>query len=1152
MSNITFSEIMNFYSGHNESVYEDLKKDYLGGSLIPFVGAGLSIFCGYLSWPKVLEKLTEFIFEDDIKVNASKMIEDNKLLQAAQTIYDNYPRMLIELRKIIDYDKIANCDPGDWYTSAAYVLPYLFDKSIVMTTNFDRVLEEVYDRCHVKFGRVVSPHEPDILSQIRQAAPHCLFKLHGDIGPDTYDIDKLVFTQKQYDAAYHSDGPLMKELPLWFQNKRLLFLGCSLMQDRTMDVLQQVTESNRGLDHYAILACEANEIGRRSRALGELGISAIYYPDGRHEAVRVILERLLEETAPSKYEEMNRYVDRYIPISKPEHRFMYDSGYIGFTGRAKELEQLMDFCQNPKQISWWAVTGPGGMGKSRLVYEFTEARKKEGWEIVWLNQNQDIYPRLLDWTPPVDQCILVADDVQSYLQAIGNWISSVSKKKRSEKLRILLLEREGEDLNSAKWAEIMRADAPYDDTIQSLCYCSDFLQLEPLSDDELKAVMTDFALASGKIIKDDRLMERLLKTLQEVDGDLQRPIYALAIVDAWCDGEDPTRWDKEQILGELTNRELKFYYNRLRNLSNDKISKELRFEFENLLARSCISGILPLKEIRDEEYQKLHIRADKLEMEFYELLRAMGVVHRVKVYRLIKSQSETEKPKREEIIIEAVELDCPDLVKEYLVLRQAFEKGTMDLILPDNWVNRPYQMQFIRRVLIDYPEKLEEKRQFLEKFFDGKPKDDYCAWRYSDLLFGVTVQLPKLREWAVGRLEKLYSEYQSNDDVRLAYAKSLVNLTVEQSLKAREQSVTKLATLYEQNNANKEKEVAYARGMMNPTVEQSLEACEQSVTKLATLYEQSDMNEKIAVEYAKGLYNLTVEQSSEACEQSVTKLVTLYEQNNANEEIAVTYAEGLVNLTAKQSLEACEQSVTKLATLYEQNNANKEIAVEYAKGLMNLTVEQPLERCEQSVSKLATLYEQNNASEEIAVEYAKGLVNLTAEQSLDECKQSVNKLAALHELYEKNEEIAVRYAKGLFGLTIELSTEVCEESVNKIILLHTRFQNNEEIAIKYAYCLVNYALVQDSEQKVREILQQSKTLLEEHSQNTEIQLSYAQTWFNLTLVQSPDALRQTVQELKEFLRKHSEAHEKFQLALDEYLAEHPDHTERYASLVLRT
>lgn len=1032
MSNITFSEIMDFYPRHNQSVFEDLKKNYQRGSLIPFVGAGLSVFCGYLGWQQVLKKLTEFIFEDDIKVNASKMIEDNKLLQAAQTIYDNYPRMLIELRKIIDYDKIANCDPGDWYTSAAYVLPYLFDKSIVMTTNFDRVLEEVYDRCHVKFGRVVSPHEPDILSQIRQAAPHCLFKLHGDIGPDTYDIDKLVFTQKQYDAAYHSDGPLMKELPLWFQNKRLLFLGCSLMQDKTMDVLQQVTKANPGLDHYAILACKPEKIGQRSRELGEQGISAIYYPENRHEAVRVILERLLEETDSGKYEEMNRHVERHIPISKTEHRFMYDSGYIGFTGRTKELEQLMDFCKNPKQISWWAVTGPGGMGKSRLVYEFTEARKKEGWEIVWLNQNQDIYPRLLDWTPPVDQCILVADDVQSYLQAIGEWISSVSKKKRSEKLRVLLLEREGEDLSSAKWAEMMQVDEPYDDTISSMCYCSDFLQLEPLSDDELKAVMTDFAVASGKVLNNDGLMERLLVTLQEVDKNLQRPIYALAIVDAWCDGKDPTRWDKEQILNELTNRELRFYYNRLRNLSNDRISPELRSEFENLLARSCIRGILPLDEIRDEEYQKLHIRADKLEMEFYELLRAMGVVHRVTVYIITESQDETEKPKLEESIIEAVKLDCPDLVKEYLVLRQVFDKGKMNLILPDNWENRPYQLQFIRRVLIDYPEKLEGQSRFLEAFFDGNPKNDYCAWIYSDLLLGVTVKLPELGEQAVERLEKLYDKYQSNESIRMTYARCLFNLTVEQPLEER------------------------------------------------------------------------------------------------------------------------EQNVSKLATLYEQSNSDEDIAVAYAKGLVNLTIKQPLEECRQSVDRLAALHEKHGINEKIAIRYAKGLCNLIAEQPLEECKQSVNKLAVLYGQYAENEEIAVRYADGLFNLTTELSTEICEESADKMSALYMRFQHNEQIAVSYADCLVNYALAQDSEEKVQEILEKSKALLEEYPQNTEIQLSYAQTWFNLTLVQSPDALRQTVQEIKEFIRKHPEAKEKFQLALDEYLAEHPDHTERYASLVLRT
>ncbi len=32
MSNITFSEIMDFYPRHNQSVFEDLKKNYQRGS----------------------------------------------------------------------------------------------------------------------------------------------------------------------------------------------------------------------------------------------------------------------------------------------------------------------------------------------------------------------------------------------------------------------------------------------------------------------------------------------------------------------------------------------------------------------------------------------------------------------------------------------------------------------------------------------------------------------------------------------------------------------------------------------------------------------------------------------------------------------------------------------------------------------------------------------------------------------------------------------------------------------------------------------------------------------------------------------------------------------------------------------------------------
>ena len=316
VSGITFSEIMEFYPRHNSSIYEDLKRAVEQNSLIPFVGAGLSMFCGYLGWPTLLRQLAGFIYDKDIQSEVKQLISDGKLLEAAQKIEYNYPRMLRELQKLMDYSKIKECNADKLCTSAVYALPYLFQDGLIMTTNFDRVLEEVYDKCHKKFGNVITPYEPDLLTQARQGNPHCLFKLHGDIGPEIHDIKKLVFTQEQYDKVYMGDGALMKELSQWFQNKRLLFLGCSLLMDKTMEVLQQVTAENPGLDHYAILECSPDMIGQRSRELGDLGISPVFYPQGKHEAVRVLLECLLEETNNNAYKELYNYTQSIVSADK--------------------------------------------------------------------------------------------------------------------------------------------------------------------------------------------------------------------------------------------------------------------------------------------------------------------------------------------------------------------------------------------------------------------------------------------------------------------------------------------------------------------------------------------------------------------------------------------------------------------------------------------------------------------------------------------------------------------------------------------------------------------------------------------------------------------------------------------------------------------
>ena len=51
MASLKFQNVIGFYRANNDAVCKDLKTAYLGGRLTPFVGAGLSVFCGCKLWP---------------------------------------------------------------------------------------------------------------------------------------------------------------------------------------------------------------------------------------------------------------------------------------------------------------------------------------------------------------------------------------------------------------------------------------------------------------------------------------------------------------------------------------------------------------------------------------------------------------------------------------------------------------------------------------------------------------------------------------------------------------------------------------------------------------------------------------------------------------------------------------------------------------------------------------------------------------------------------------------------------------------------------------------------------------------------------------------------------------------------------------------
>lgn len=1108
MNRIKFDDVMNFYPKHNRSIYTKIVEAQKSNSLIPFVGAGMSVFCGYKLWGAVLCELAEFILLEDERQAALKKIDDGAYEEAAQIILEAYPAMLDQLPDLISPDKFNTCPLEKIQASAVYTLPYLFQKGLIMTTNFDRVLENIYLKRSGKSIQVVTPNQQDHLAQLRQNQSLGLFKLHGDIGNETVSINDLVFTGKQYVEKYADESPLVQELTRWFENRRLLFLGCSLNVDRTMEVLKRVTLAQSGIRHYAILGCKKIDIPKRLEEMNDLGILPIFYDDSDHDAVRVILERLLEETDQISYQKLWTTSRMFSVSTKEERRLLFDSDYFPFTGRTQELELLEAFCASDDDISWWAVTGPGGMGKSRLVYEFTNHRRKDGWQIERFEarpskgSNANCIEALDTWIPEVPHTIVVLDDVQAHMELVRRWLNAVVRSPRSEKLRILLLEREGKDLNSSPWL----GAEPCDNIPCEWCYDENFLYLGPMTNTDLITIMDDYATATGQ----KHNSKILLKTLERVDPELQRPIYAIAIADAQCQGKDPTNWDRKKVLDTLLDRELDFHFNRFQGITGKGATKALHSELRELLARSCVCGFLLLEDAEIERYPKLMKKIEDVDMDFQEFLEGLGILRTV-LLRLItidRSGKPIGKPTEREQQ-KVIALSCPDLIKEHLVLNMALEEGKSGLLFPQEWEQNPRQLSFLEKLLWDYSDRLREQSAYWNTFFQAKPQNILSARIYGHILWGYADNYPDGAGIAVDRLVQLYDEMEHDTEIAEFYAHGLILLSLNQNLSEHNETVGALEKLYQNHPDISEVVVAYAKGLVNLSCDQDLEGCTETIARLDKLYQNHPDISKVVVEYAKGLVNLSSKQDLESCTETIMQLDKLYQSHPDILEVVVEYARGLVNLSCDQDLEGLTETIMRLDNLYQNHPDISKVEVVYAEGLVNFSSKQDLEGCTKTIAGLEHLYQNHPDISEIVVAYAKGLVNLSAKQDLEGCIETI---AGLEHLYQN-------------------------------------YSDWEDMATQFMGSLVNLSFYQKSESEVRCTLARSSEIFDRYPQNSDIQLNHAQTWFNLTLKQSEADISATVTNIVDFLRSNTNVIPQFKEALDEYLCTHPDHTVRYQPLL---
>jgi len=292
-------ELFDFFN-KNQQALDSLIDAMKRGLVIPFIGAGMSVPI-YPTW---IEFLTIMIDNDNVrqqaKETATTLISEGKFERAASVLQDELGKadFIDEVKHIFQDTKIIK---GKYSNMPISFLPQIFRNRTVITTNFDRLLDKVFDDAGCAFKDSLSPYEPSVVvrGDFAQGVFNYLLKLHGDY----LSTDKIAFTESQYDEYYGKD--LNSEYVTFMSNALsqniLLFLGCSLEVDRTMQLLEKVALSQHR-KHYAVLECPSDSFEddifhEKRKRLSNMGITCLWYPNRRHEFVDVILKEIKNHTA---------------------------------------------------------------------------------------------------------------------------------------------------------------------------------------------------------------------------------------------------------------------------------------------------------------------------------------------------------------------------------------------------------------------------------------------------------------------------------------------------------------------------------------------------------------------------------------------------------------------------------------------------------------------------------------------------------------------------------------------------------------------------------------------------------------------------------------------------------------------------------------
>jgi NAD-dependent SIR2 family protein deacetylase len=263
--------------------FKQLVQCLKASNVVPFAGAGLSVAGGFPSWKDHLRQQGRTAGIDQAHIE--DLLANGQYETVIEEIENKKGRDVFtqEIRDVFSRT-------GE-ITDTTLRLTELFTDTVI-TTNYDRLIEQAFDTGEENAFQVINGMNALEKPAVDRVS---IVKLHGDI----QNPARCILSKNQYDQAYGTDQldmtlPIPKLLSYYFRNSSLLFLGCSLNNDRTMQVFQAVKDEIGDADkpqHFSIEQApeDEQELVNRNAHLARLGITAIWFEKGCFDYVENML-----------------------------------------------------------------------------------------------------------------------------------------------------------------------------------------------------------------------------------------------------------------------------------------------------------------------------------------------------------------------------------------------------------------------------------------------------------------------------------------------------------------------------------------------------------------------------------------------------------------------------------------------------------------------------------------------------------------------------------------------------------------------------------------------------------------------------------------------------------------------------------------------